>query len=622
MPELRRPKHTARIARRCTTLRLTAADGTSILSRKLVSCIYISTTIEHRTLAVKNAGKTEIRMKHRSHGNISHILSLDVGTTNAKAALFDTDGNELAVRERSFSAFTAEGGKVEQDPEQIWRAVLEVLRGIAGGVLRGIAGEGRRGIAGGVLPGIAAEEPGAKTAGKTGTWSPVIGLSTQGGSLIPADNGGRPVGRMITWMDRRAEAIVDRWKADGTSERIREISGWHPQPGLPITTIRSLFESGSQECLRFLSLNDFLALRLTGNAVTNPSCAGEMLLVDRRSGRWSEELCNIAGISPDRLSGIRASDEEIGTVTAAVAEETGLPGKTAVINGGQDHSCEAFALGMERPGEALLACGTAWVINGVSSSPDLGSVPPAMDLNFHVVPGTWMVSQFLGSFGAGLDWCMRQCYGDAGEMEPGAANDTARGTADESAHGEPAYRELEKEVEGVLSHSSASYPGARHPLFIPLSGSAHAAGLPPNGETATCGGFWGLTQHHERAHMALAVMEGAAMELRWAMENLKRAGFSFESLWMVGGAVRNRHWPQIVADATDIPVRTIDYSHGPALGAALLAGLGSGIFTSPQEAHSRFAVNYRETQPETARRRDYDGLFDSYRQFVEAVSSI
>ena len=221
------------------------------------------------------------------------ILGLDVGTTTTKVVLFDLSGAELMTAEQVYRLRTPRPGWVELDPAEIWQAVVEVLRIIVNrGEMHILA----------------------------------IALATQGGSLIPVTVDGTPTYPVITWMDGRSQALVKQWQADGVAERVRQVSGWSPEPGLPLASIGWLRQSRPELFAatdRFLSVNDFLAFHLTRRFCTNPSMAGEMLLADITTGQWSQELGALVGIEPDQLSPIMPSDAVVGTVTPKVSRLTG-----------------------------------------------------------------------------------------------------------------------------------------------------------------------------------------------------------------------------------------------------------------------------------------------------------
>ena len=188
------------------------------------------------------------------------ILGLDVGTTATKAVLFDLAGMELATAEQAYPLHTPQPGWVEQQPEEVWQALINVIRTIVDQV---------------------------------GTEIDILALalSAQAGSLIPVKEDGTPVYPIITWMDRRAEALVNQWQAEGIGTTVRQISGWSLQIGLPLPFIAWLRQYSPDVFAateRFLGINDFLVQRLTGHFCTDFSCGTEMLLVDVTTGQWRD----------------------------------------------------------------------------------------------------------------------------------------------------------------------------------------------------------------------------------------------------------------------------------------------------------------------------------------------
>lgn len=492
------------------------------------------------------------------------VLSLDVGTTVTKAVLFDLSGAELDIAEQALRIHTPQPRWVEQDPEDIWQATVRVLRAIAD-----------------------------RSASRTRILA--IALATQGGTLIPCMADGTPTYNAITWMDRRSEDLVAQWWARGVGERVRQISGWSPEPGLPLPSIGWLRQARPDRFAateRFLSVNDFLSGRLTGRFATNPSMAGEMLLADVATGEWSRELCNLVGIRPEQLSPILPADASVGQVRPEISRLTGLGPQTVVINGGQDHSCEALALGITAAGGAMLACGTAWVINCIADTPSVGAIPLSMNLNSHVVPGRWVASQFLGGLGACLEWWLKQCWQSA---EPEAR---------------PSRDGLYALFDGALADTT---PGCAGLLYLPQTGARQLS------EPTQHGGFVGLRLDHSRADMGRAVLEGAAFELRWALENLRLAAMPVEQMWMIGGATRSPLWPQIVADVTGVPLSLSQYTHGPALGAAILAGLGLGVFDSVEKGQSMFPATARQITADDTHRATYDEQFAAYQRMAKVL---
>ena len=324
----------------------------------------------------------------------------------------------------------------------------------------------------------------------------------------------------------------------------------------------------------------------------NPSMAGEMLLTDISTGKWDEDMCQLVGIRSDQLSPIQPSDAVIGPITQETCRQTGLAQGTVLINGGQDHSCEALAVGMITKGKAMLACGTAWVINSVIEDLAADSVPEMMNVNFHVLPDLWTISQFLGGLGAASEWWLNQCWQSTDPQT--------------KISREALYSNFNK----ALADTS---PGCNGLTFHPLSGSMQfSSGL-------DSGGFLGLRLAHSRADMSRAVMEGAAYELRWALEPIKNTGMVIDQLWMIGGAARSRIWTQIVADVSGVQISLSPYSHGPALGAAILAGAGLGIHNTIDESRARFSVTAEHVHPQAKNLVVYETAFREYQQLTKRL---
>ncbi|NOX61548.1 MAG: hypothetical protein GXP42_06330 [Chloroflexi bacterium] len=492
------------------------------------------------------------------------ILGLDIGTTSTKAILFDLAGRELGAAQETYPLQTPHPGWVEQDPEEVWRALQKVLRDIAGQTPRTHRVR-------------------------------ALAMAAQSGSVIPANEQGDPVYPMITWLDTRTESLVEQWKREGLEPEVRELSGWWLHPGLPFPAIGWLRQHRPDvfaRARRFLSVHDFLAHRLTGRFFIDRSCAAEMQLVDIRRGEWSPRLCAMVGVTPDHLSTLGPAAAIIGPLLDDVSRETGLPADALLVSGGHDQCCAALAMGMIDPGEVKLACGTAWVITGIVDNPDLAAIPPSMDLNFHVVPDRWTISQLLGGFGASVEWMLREVV----QSRPPA---------------QPLTREeLFAAFDALVSESE---PTARGLLFVPHSGPSQLA------NASAQGGFWGLRLDHTCADMARAVLEGVAFEVRWTLNALREKRLPVERLWLVGGATRSPHWPQILADVAQTPVALAGYAHWPALGAAILAGMGVGAFDDFSHALNRFKRPAHVLEPNRQLSSPYAEAFENYRRLANAI---
>lgn len=474
------------------------------------------------------------------------LLGVEVGTSAIKAVVYDRAGVERCAARRALALLTPEPGRAEQDAGALWRALVALLREVAAAS----AAHGR----------IAA-----------------LALAAQAGSIVPVDDEGAPVAPLVTWLDQRAAPLVAAWRAEGRTADIRTASGWHAHPGLGLAIVAWMTRHAPAVAARsaqWLDVQGFLLRQLVGRAVTDFSQAAELLLLDRRTRRWSSELCALAGIEPGRLGEVVAAGTRAGTLLPTVAAATGLPPETLVVTGGQDQCCAALGMGMVTPGQLMLASGTAWVVTALTASPDLDQIPPRMDLNFHVAPGVYTVSQLLGGFGAVIERWLALLYGE----------------------GEAGYAALEAAL-------GAPAPDGLH--FLPLGGSAQGGGAP--------GGFLGLRLESTRAEMVAALGQGIGCEVRRALEVLAAAGVPAAGLWMSGGATQSAAWPALLASLTGIPVYVARGANWPARGAALLAGTGAGLLGDLAGAAARWRVPLAAVAPDAAAVEGYDARYDAYR---------
>ncbi|MAT41189.1 MAG: hypothetical protein CL609_02530 [Anaerolineaceae bacterium] len=493
---------------------------------------------------------------------VNGLLGIDVGTTSTKVVLFDLEGQELArASSAPYHNHTPFPGWVEQDPEELWLAVLTAIKTLTSSLKQPVEIK-------------------------------ALCMAVQSGSLIPADGEGNPVYPMITWLDGRAEEIVQIWKNEGQQEWVKPLSGWSLYPSLCLPTIHWLKKNNPevfQSTKMFFSVNDFLVFRLTGKKITNPSNAGGMQLVDIKTGQWSEKLCQLAGIEVNNLSEMAPAGEKIGTVLPEICKLTGLTPGAILINGGHDQGCTALGLGINDPGKMLLACGTAWVFTGVLTSPDMTNLPQTLDLNFHAVPDRWTLSQSLGGLGASFEWWMNKTYLPEIELINRSEMFALLNTEMESTKMDP---EL---------------------FFLPLTGGHD------DPSTTRRGAFLGLLLGHSRADMARAIMESAAYELRWALERVTAANIPIRKLWMVGGAAQSPLWPTILANVTRIPIQLPQYDNWPALGAAILAGCGVGVFKDLEYGLERFQKSQVEIIPQKELINQYEQSFQKYKYYRDLI---
>ena len=488
------------------------------------------------------------------------FLGLDVGTTATKALVVDSHGREVATASYGYGLSTPRDGWVEQDPEDLWRAVVATCRGV-----RDQLASNSRIVA--------------------------LGLSSQAGTTIPVGTGGRPTHNAFSWMDHRASEQAKRVQDQFGADFIYRTTGWHLGGGLPLLLIAWLRENCPKEFAateRFLFVNDFVVERLTDRRCTNPSDAGITQLMNLDTGDWDEQLLAFSGAERDQLSPLQPSGYPVGTLTPEVANATGLDPDLVVVNGAHDQYCAAVGAGVTRPGQVLLSCGTAWVILAVPEDKEK-ALDSGMAVSRHAVEGRWGAIRSMGGVGTSMEWLLDNVW--SGKENSGRAR-------------------LYDAINRAVGHSR---PGADGLYFCPLAGG-HGVAFARTG-----GGFLGLSLAHTRADMARAVMEGIAYELRWVIQEIRDAGLGVADLTMVGGAAESEVWPQIVADITALPVTLPSSKQAAGRGAAILAAVGAGQFGDPEEGFSAFGSEATRLLPDADRQSLYDKAFRNYQRYYEVL---
>jgi len=487
------------------------------------------------------------------------LLGLDVGTTATKALLFDLQGSVVASAVRPYPLLTPRPGWVEQDPEDLWRAVVYVTHGV-----------------------LAQIKP-------TDT---IIALSqaSQGGTTIPVDAAGCPMYHAISWMDTRGIDEAARIRDLLGAETVRTTTGWPLATTLPLQHIawlranRPTVFAGAH---RFLFVNDFITARLTHEHVMNPSDATMTQLFNISSGTWDEGLLAATAIRRENLSPVQPSGTPVARLNPEASADLGLPADVLVVNGAHDQYCAAVATGATGPGKMLLSGGTAWVLLVVPRDLQRG-LDSGMAISCHAVPGRWGAIRSLGGVGTSFEWLITQIYSHGNEVNRASLYATVNAAA------------------------ARVPPGANDLCFIPLAGGH-------TGNALDRGGFVDMTISHTRDTMARAVMEGIAFELRWAIEEIQGGSIAVDELTMVGGAAESPLWPQIVADVTGLPVVVPAERQAAARGAAILAGVGAGVFADAAAGFAAFRGAETRLEPQVPVTRIYNAAYAHYRARFAAV---
>ncbi len=457
------------------------------------------------------------------------LLAVDLGTESVRACLVDAGGTITHSARRPFTLHAPRAGWAEQDPVEWWEATCAVIREVWAR-----AGERGRHIAG-------------------------IGVCGQMHGPVPIGRDGAVLpGPVQLWCDKRAAGLVAAFAARPDAGQCAAIAGNPPTPawmGFKILWEKTERPERYARVWQFLSPKDYLNFRLTGVPATDYSEASGSFLMDAARREWSEVLVEAAGLDRRVLPAIYPASSVIGMLSVEAAATTGLRSGIPVVAGGGDMLCLLLGAGVTTAGRACDTTGTASVLSVYAAAP----VPDPRIMNLHHVIEGWIAFGICDSGGGALKW-WKDLLRDGG-----APVSDVYAALDEAAADEP--------------------PGADGLYFFPYLlgertlGSPHARGV-----------LFGLTPRHGRGSVARAIMEGVTFELRRALEAITSTGLAVEEMRTIGGGARSALWSAIKADVYRLPVRAVAEFEGGILGAAMLAGVGSGVFTDAARTADRLVV--------------------------------
>ena len=413
-----------------------------------------------------------------------------------------------------------------------------------------------------------------------------VGLTALHHAAVPVDEAGQPLARAMLWMDQRCQPQVE-WMIQKHGAEIEAIMGPGSQPSTTLTApkLRWWLENQPntiQRTYKFLWPKDFMRYRLTGVMASDPTDAwGAFLLHPER--RWATEIMDIIGISSDKLPPMLEPYEVAGYVTAQAARETGLAEGTPVSTGCGDTLATLIGANA-KPGRGCLYIGTAAWLN-------LGTFMRYLTLP-QERPNLRLGSSVTATTGATVKW-FRDLV---------------------SSH--PHKRGMRKllDYEALFDGAATVEPGAEGLIFLP-----HLMGERGLNNPYAKGVFFGLTLTHGWQHLMRAVLEGSAYFLRQLIE---RAREPVEEMVTVGGGAKSPLWRQIFADVTGVRVLVPRILETGTLGAAILAGVGVGLYPSVTEAAERLVEIVSDHPPDPRWRERYNRVYHVYRQLEERVAPL
>lgn len=484
------------------------------------------------------------------------LMGIDVGTTGCKVIALALDGAILAAAQREYNVVRPQPGWAELDSRQVWGQIQDAIREVA-----------------------------AQTRRDPAT---AICVSSMGEAMTPVSRDREILGNCLMGFDSRGSETADRLAAlDPVQffERSGNLVG-NMYGGTKLIWLRDNCPELWTKTYKFLGWADLVAFLLGGEPITDYSLANRSLFFDLRRADWSDDTLSLVGMPRDKLPGLAQAGTVVGTVSPAMAESLGLAPDVTIVIGAHDQCANAVGAGVLKPGMAVYGLGTFICI-----TPTYDAIPPAgqmiasrLNVEHHALPGLYVSFLYNLTGGALLKW-FRDTFAP---LEKAAAQ----------AAGEDVYDRLLAEMPDdptdllVLPH------------FAPTG--------PPYYDEQARGLIAGLTLETTRGEYIKGLLEGVTYYFRDGLERMAEAGITIDEYRVTGGGARSNTWLQIKADILNRPLVRPRITEAGALGAAILAGIGAGVYASAQEAIATLVKIDRVFEPDPDRARRYDERFAKY----------
>jgi xylulokinase len=493
------------------------------------------------------------------------LLGLDVGTTGCKAVIFSTEGRILASSYEEYDTRAPEPGWAELDASAIWEVIKRVI---------------------------------ARTVSLSAA-DPVTALTVAslGEAVVPVTRGRKVLGPSLLNFDVRGAEYLEYLRARLDDERLYRINGNTLGNHYSLTKLMWIKEHQPELYARtdlFLHWSSFVAFMLGADPVLDYSLANRTLLFDLDRAAWSQELLEVAGVEPGKLPPLAPSGTAVGKVSARVAKELGLSSKVTIVTGAHDQCANAVGSGAIETRQAFYGMGSYHCIAPVVSErrEPAAMVSRGLNTEHHAVPGRYV--SFIYNHGGTLVKWFRDTF---------AALE---------------HRQAKSEGRDIYSILMAEMP--KRPSSVLVLPNFAPTG-PPEFLTDTCGVIFGLHLDTARGDVLKGILEGIAFYLKESVDSLPGVGIVIDDYRVVGGGSKSDTWVQVSADILGRPFARPAVTEAGALGSAIMAGVGSGVFPSCQAGVEAMVRLDRTFEPDPAMHGRYAARFEEYRRLYTQMKT-
>jgi xylulokinase len=497
---------------------------------------------------------------------MDYILAFDIGTSSTRCILIDRSGKLIESADKGYPMDTPRAGWAEQDPDKWWKAAVYAIKKV-----------------------LAKSKINPKDI-------TAIGLSGQMHGSVFLDKDGKVIRPAILWCDQRTSSQCQRiYDIFGGEEEFIRLSYNKALNGFTAPKILWLaeVEPGNYKKLSQILLpKDYVRFKLSGTYATDVSDASGTILLDIKKRNWSDEI--ISGLSIDRnlLPAVYESIQISSYVSKEASELTGLQQGTPIVGGAGDQAGGAVGSGIVYEGVISDYLGTSGVVFAHSDKPVYD--PKGRLHSFcHAVEGSWHLMGVTLSAAGSYKW-----YYD--KFGVGSSNSSDNG----------------KELSGFAlldKKAEKAPPGSNGLIFLPYLFGERT----PYADPYARGVFFGISYLHDRTHFARSVLEGVAYSQLDCLNLMKDLGIASDKVVLFGGGAKSLLWRQIMSDIFDTRIVTLNIEEGPSYGAAILAGVGAGVYPSVRDAVKNIIAELSETGPISSNTEEYRKHYKVYRTLYQ-----
>lgn len=485
------------------------------------------------------------------------FLGIDIGSGGTKAILLDKEGKPVQSAEISYSFDVPREGWTEHDPEEWWTACVSVLRRL-----------------------FETNDPANVEA---------IGVTGQMHSSVLLDSEGHVIRKAILWNDQRTEQECKDVLTQIGEEKFRSLTMNTLFPGFTLPKIIWLKNNEPNHYNRLSTVfmpKDYINYKLTGVIATEVTDASGTGVFDVYHRQWNQTIMQELELKPEWFPRVFESTDIIGRLKKSVAKATGLKEGIPIVAGAADNAAAAVGNGVCEEGKGLISVGTSGVAlmplkKKLEKQELLLKANPSLHIFCHALPNTWYAMGVTLTAGESLKW-FRHAF------------------------------EVEEDFQEMLEQVKDVEAGSNGLIFTPyLSGERT-----PHNDSNARGIFYGMNLTHHKKDFVRSILEGVSYSLKDCHELIKQISKS-ESLVVTGGAVKSEAWCQILADVLGVRMEKSGQFEGPAIGAAILAGIGTGHWKTPGEAANMVIENV--ITPDLARNQIYEKGYETYRELYKKL---